>query len=94
MLWVYREPCRRGESWVLGDNGERGTSASPASLGAVLWLYGALLPTQLSSFRAPHLFLMATVWQSQGLGVLAMSPGPPQVQGCYCCPHSMFLLAP
>lgn len=69
MLWVYGEPCRRGESWVLGDNGERGTSASPASSGTVLWLYGALLLAQLSSFWAPHFFLMATVQQrAKGLG--------------------------
>lgn len=86
MLWVYGEPCRRGESWVLGDNGERGTSASPASSGTVLWLYGALLLAQLSSFWAPHFFLMATVQQSQGLGVLTMGPAYPRFRAATAVP--------
>lgn len=86
MLWVRREPCRRGESWMLGDNGERGTSASPASLGAALWLCRALLLAQLSSFRAPHPFLMATVQQSQGLGVLTMGPAHPRFRAATAVP--------
>ena len=66
----------------------------PGGLSTV-WLCRALLLGKLSSSWAPQPFLMATVWQSQGLGVLTVGPACPiQVQGCFCCPPPMFCSLP
>lgn len=66
----------------------------PGGLPAV-WLCRARLLAQLSGSRAPQPFPVATVWQSQGLGVLTMgSACPGQVQGSLCCPPPVFCSLP